>query len=291
MAGGTASESDVESLISSLVALWSLAAVRELSADRPPSVRCLIESFTGAYFVMIAFYLHVLRTRRTIKLGFLATATITLFILCTIHCALVLATTILATRRQIRQGPQVPSYTTLIVATEAVYVTANVVADAIFIFRCYAIWNFRLKVVLLPIFLTLAVAVFGYFSAFNHLGLWLLFLISIATSVFTTFVLTALSVGRIWWLAWTARQAMGEKAGSRYHTVCAMILESGALYFTGGLAFVIVAFLGDPEASLTGAVLGQLVGIAPTIIAVRVGLGCSVESIESFIPSPPRNGG
>ncbi|KAF8148336.1 hypothetical protein K438DRAFT_2087307, partial [Mycena galopus ATCC 62051] len=33
-----------------------------------------------------------------------------------------------------------------------------------------------------------------------------------------------------------------------------------------------------------GVILGQLVGIAPTIIAVRVGLGKSIESVDSFMP-------
>jgi len=68
-----------------------------------------------------------------------------------------------------------------------------------------------------------------------------------------------------------------------------MILESGALYCAGGIALVVLATsipTGTTERLvsdlISGAVLGQLVGIAPTIIAVRVGLGQSVESVGSF---------
>ncbi|KAJ7932119.1 hypothetical protein B0H13DRAFT_1857254 [Mycena leptocephala] len=88
----------------------------------------------------------------------------------------------------------------------------------------------------------------------------------------------------------------GRKVTSKYYIVCAMILESGALYCAGGILFAVLAFyplypFTNPSSvnfttaldiMPTGPILGQLVGIAPTIIAVRVGLGKSVESLDSF---------
>ncbi|KAJ7884112.1 hypothetical protein B0H14DRAFT_2564502 [Mycena olivaceomarginata] len=53
--------------------------------------------------------------------------------------------------------------------------------------------------------------------------------------------------------------------------------DSGAIYFASAIAFATIGFTLDPIYATTGAVLGQLVGIAPTIIAVRVGLGRSVS--------------
>ncbi|KAJ7192784.1 hypothetical protein GGX14DRAFT_479534 [Mycena pura] len=93
-----------------------------------------------------------------------------------------------------------------------------------------------------------------------------------------------LTVGRIWMLARTARRVLGAELTGTYHTVCAMILESGALYLCGGIVFVVFAFAPQAE----GVVLAQLVGIAPTVIAVRVALGHSVENVDSFIVSRPR---
>ncbi|KAJ7466405.1 hypothetical protein FB451DRAFT_1178554 [Mycena latifolia] len=87
---------------------------------------------------------------------------------------------------------------------------------------------------------------------------------------------------------------MGPKVAKRYHTVCAMILESGAIYGAGGLAYIIMGFVTvhsetmNYDITTSGAILGQLVGIAPTIIAVRVGLGYSVENEDSFIAATPR---
>ncbi|KAJ6594344.1 hypothetical protein B0H19DRAFT_1095082 [Mycena capillaripes] len=90
-----------------------------------------------------------------------------------------------------------------------------------------------------------------------------------------------LTAGRIWWIGRTARILLGKTVTSRYYTALAMILESGAIYCVSAIVFSTIGFSLDPIYSTTGAVLGQLVGIAPTIIAVRVGLGRSVGGIES----------
>jgi len=277
---------DPQSLIYSLQVSWSLAAAEA----------CLY----GGYFVLVAFYLHVLRIRGVGKQRSLMSATMVLFALCTIHCALVLGTAILGSQEYIGEQIEFPgsysqSWIGLSLAANWVYVVANVIADGVFIYRCYAIWNFRLRIVLLPIFLTLGVAGVGCFAPFAHLnelGGQAFFNISIAISLATTFVLMGLTVGRIWWLARAAQQVMGTKVARKYYTVCAMILESGALYFMGGLVFVILGSRVSLQAALRftvpRAVLGQLVGIAPTIIAVRVGLGYSVETVHSFVaPTPP----
>ncbi|KAF7344807.1 hypothetical protein MVEN_01641800 [Mycena venus] len=279
----------IKFLISIIQTEWALAA----------SELCLY----GGYFVLMAFYLHVLHTRGGMaKHRFLAVAIVMLFILCTIHCALVVAAIVLETGMDIGlelglPGPDTRSIALSFTMASAIYVTTNLIADGIFIFRCYAIWNARLCIVLLPIFLTFAVAGVGYFNVIapfaapaiiQQLGLQTLFDVSVTISLFTTFVLMVLTVGRIWWLARAARQVMGKKVAGRYYTVCAMILESGALYFIGGLVFIVKGFRIGVNSTFTSAVLGQLAGIAPTIIAVRVGLGYSVESVDSFIVPIPR---
>jgi peptidoglycan biosynthesis protein MviN/MurJ (putative lipid II flippase) len=86
----------------------------------------------GAYFVLMVFYLYVLRTRGAGKQRRLAGATMTLFTLCTVHFALVLATAVLATKVYIVEP--LPDLTIssvigrLTVASNAVYVTTKCVA-------------------------------------------------------------------------------------------------------------------------------------------------------------------
>ncbi|KAJ7154354.1 hypothetical protein C8R43DRAFT_440543 [Mycena crocata] len=253
----------------------------------------------GAYAVLFGCYLHVLRTRRIWSTHrsnqFLAVATITLFILCTAHLALLLACIPLRIRADeaFALGGEPQSHACYIEfemnrTMNVMYVTSNVIADSIFIFRCYAIWNFQRKIIVVPLLSTLAVAGLGYFDSGRLTSIVIitfLFDLSIAVSLFTTILLMGLSAGRIWWLARQAQDVLGRRVTDKYYTVVAMILESGALYCLGGIAFIIVAFR---EASSTnpvitsGAVLGQLVGIAPTILAVRVGLGKSVDSVDSY---------
>ncbi|KAJ6526465.1 hypothetical protein B0H19DRAFT_1275816 [Mycena capillaripes] len=164
---------------------WSLAALET----------CLY----GAYFVMFAFYLHLLRTRRMVKHSFLAIATMALFILSAIHCALLLAATILGTRLELSpefEGPHRRAFTTVTLAAEAV-LTKRRYLIVLQIFRCYAIWNF--KVVIFPMFLTLTVAGLGYFTVIDaavrsDFFKTFLFDLSIAISLLTTFVLMALTV-------------------------------------------------------------------------------------------------
>jgi len=256
----------------------------------------------------MAFYVQVIWKRGIARNRLLAFATIALFILCTLHSILVLAA--VATLVRSGQGDtefllETP-FTGLSVAANLVYSTANVLADAIFILRCYTIWSFQKKIIVIPILLTLGVAVIGGLNAsvevansagFSLVGFGLgitlssvlLFYISIGVSLFTTFILMGLTVGRIWMLARTARRVLGADLTGTYHTVCAMILESGALYVCSGVAFIVLAEQGlvSIDAGM-GIVLAQLLGIAPTIIAVRVALGQSVENVDSFIVPRPR---
>ncbi|KAJ7466475.1 hypothetical protein FB451DRAFT_413340 [Mycena latifolia] len=260
------------------------------------------------------------------KHRFLNISTISLFILCTAHCALVLNIPRLRSRLDARiaagdvEGSDklTAEESHLVFATNAVYVTSNVIADSIFIFRCYAIWNSRRKIIILPTLLTVAVAGtfpvpnlshpfnrfpsgIGYANVilafipptFYNLLPGTLFDVSIVLSLVTTVVLIGLTVGRIWWLARAAREVIGPKVAKRYHTACAMILESGAIYGVGGVGYLILGFVfmnstANYDITTSGAILGQLVGIAPTIIAVRVGLGYSVKSEDSFMTTTPR---
>jgi len=267
----------------------------------------------GAYLTMFGFYLHVLRKHGVMNNRFLTIATIALFLLCTAHCALQLAITKVA--NTIAASPKLPLQAVQLSvalnrASNTIYVTSNIIADAIFIFRCYAIWNFRWRIVILPVFLTIMTAAAGYinvgvslqeaaaFSFDPTIAIFsggfaaFLFLISVSLSVITTLILMGLSAGRIWWLASGsgARRLVGQQVVDKYTTISAMMLESGALYCAGSIAFVIVSGyelsgMLDTNITTSGAILGQLVGIAPTIIAVRVGLGKRVESATIYVPA------
>ncbi|KAJ7614439.1 hypothetical protein FB45DRAFT_1064704 [Roridomyces roridus] len=240
----------------------------------------------GAYVVLFGFYVTILRKPGEFqKNRFLHSATITLFPLSTIHLALLLSITAVETSSFVYSMQMTAPIELVVRAAFGVYVTSNVIADSIFVFRCYAIWSFRRRVIIIPMLCTMGIAGVGYWHVSQGLTLQAFFLFDInIISLSNTIILMILSAGRIWWLARTARKIMGYKtAVTRYYTVCAMILESGALYGIGAaLMASLVWVLSRDYVVISGAVTGQLVGIAPTIIAVRVGLNKSVESVDSF---------
>ncbi|KAJ7613399.1 hypothetical protein FB45DRAFT_938273 [Roridomyces roridus] len=254
---------------------------------------------------------------------FLHCATIVLFFLSTIHLFLLLPIAVWETKfgsgwiltiLDTEDGSPLfpaPPQEPLVRAAFGIYVTSNIIADSIFVglhighmwiltiyyqvFRCYAIWGFRLLIVAVPALCTLCVAALGYWQVIQPDKIVVidgrtaqapivvsLFTIPILISLATTMTLMILSAGRIWWLGCRARKLMGYKTG-RYYTVCAMILESGALYVAGALLLAILSMVYYyDDLVMSAPITAQLAGIAPTIIAVRVGLNKSVESVDSF---------
>ncbi|KAJ7613378.1 hypothetical protein FB45DRAFT_1036318 [Roridomyces roridus] len=201
----------------------------------------------GIYVVLFGFYLKILRKPGEFRKNrSLHSATIALFLLSTIHLALLLAMTVQEARQLLGLTYDVHGAGVTSTATFGIYVTSNVIADSIFVFRCYAIWSFRRRIVAVPALCTLLVAGFGYWQvaqpddiASAQTGITsfnIPILISLAAA--TTILLMILSAGRIWGLARSARQIMGYKTVGWYYTVCAMILESGALYAAGAVLLV-----------------------------------------------------
>ncbi|KAJ6585843.1 hypothetical protein B0H19DRAFT_1228090 [Mycena capillaripes] len=172
----------------------------------------------------------------------------------------------------------------------AVYVTSNLIADGIFIYRCYCIWDFRQRIIAAPMILLIATGCLGYttviasaldgFSEFFFVN-WL-FPLEIIFSVSTNVLLMFLTAGRIWWISRGASAKLGPDVGKRCKTAIAMILESGALYCTPGILYLIFLSIRPSSTQVIFAALAQIVGIAPTIMVVRVGLGKSVDSVENF---------
>jgi hypothetical protein len=171
-----------------------------------------------------------------------------------------------------------------------IYVLSNLIADSIFIYRCYCIWDFRKEIIAVPIVLLIASGCLGFASIIacgkegysEFLFITWVFPLAVVFSVLTNVMLMALTAGRIWWIARGARVIMGPAVVKQYRTVIAMILESGALYCTPGLLYLIFFAIRPSSTQVIFAALAQIVGIAPTIIVVRVGMGNSVDGVDSF---------
>jgi hypothetical protein len=252
----------------------------------------------GIYAVLFCFCVKTLRHSRVRHRFALSVAISVIFCLCTLHWILQLVNagellTVLeaiAHVHKVNKNKAMDEWNRINIVMGVVYITSNLIADGIFIYRCYGIWGFRKRIIAVPIVLLVASGCLGYasviacgmegFSEFLFIN-WL-FPLAVVFSVMTNVMLMALTAGRIWWIARGARVIMGPVVVKQYRTVMAMILESGALYVTPGIVYLIQVGVRPSSTQVTFAMLAQIVGIAPTIIVVRVGMGNSVDSVDSF---------
>ncbi|KAJ7155622.1 hypothetical protein C8R46DRAFT_1295384 [Mycena filopes] len=165
-------------------------------------------------------------------------------------------------------------------ATVILYGVNNFIADGLVIYRCYCVWNNSARVVIVPVILLIVTTVFG---CSPDLPSNPLFIFSLVTNV----LVTALTAGRILWIARKGRQYLQDDAQRRYSSSVCILIESGVLYSATVLAYLIIAAI--PRARivlpLVFQMLTQIMGIAPTLIIVQVGMGMSVFVSEVDKPT------
>jgi len=151
------------------------------------------------------------------------------------------------------------------VASALVYVTNNVVGDALLIYRCYVIWN-TLYIVIVPSLLLVATMILGY-----TIQLKLFFILSLTTNL----LIPTLVAVRLWWILRRIRGTAGAETRRKGRRAMTIILESGLIYSIVVSIHMVFFHYDDPMDQIVYAALGQVVGIVPTLIIVRVGRGMS----------------
>ncbi|KAJ4490761.1 hypothetical protein J3R30DRAFT_3424891 [Lentinula aciculospora] len=163
---------------------------------------------------------------------------------------------------------------------------ANVIADALLIHRCYHIWAPTRSVLYPPIFGLVANFGVGIAALIDWNIYWVFMFITLIENMY----LTAMTAGRIWYINRESKTMLGSKVHSRYQVIVASILESGLLY---PLVLIVTATsLAMPRVSFSQILMFnvmlniqiQIVGIAQSLIIVRVGLGLDISNtIEGSI--------
>ncbi|KAJ6526930.1 hypothetical protein DFH09DRAFT_1285751 [Mycena vulgaris] len=226
--------------------------------------------FYGIYFVLfcICIYILVNKPRNLANTIFLVTA-ITLFTLATVQAVI----NLILGAADI-DGIDIP-YDQLGTADMMIYVVNNIIADGLVIYRCYTIWNHNLYVVILPIIMVILTSVIGWDVL---LPLNPFFALSLATNI----LVTALTAGRIWWICRQARAYLKTEVQKRCVSSISILIESGVIYSASVLTYLILGAIPGTEVVQEPLLemLAQVVGIVPTLIIVRVGMGLSVQSVE-----------
>ncbi|KAJ7577645.1 hypothetical protein C8J56DRAFT_970407 [Mycena floridula] len=163
---------------------------------------------------------------------------------------------------------------------------SHLITNAIFIQRCYLIWGRRKDIIVLPVFTYSCMTtlfVVQFMASWDLTMVLILGFAFLAASFIATVIPVLLSAGRIWLIR------RGETSGNWHNTASAVILDSGMLYLGMLVVFGIMAFvipMNQTEAEDTAVwtlwrITNQFVGIAPTLIILRLGLGAGHDTPES----------
>jgi len=167
------------------------------------------------------------------------------------------------------------------IAKTAVFSVQAVLADGLFVWRCYIVWNKNWFIIGLPIIMILGemASAAGLCWAFwnaqtrhvafeSALAPWITatFSMTLATNV----VCTGLIVYRIWR---SQRQVEPACKNSTFLPVMVMIIESGAIYSAALISVVVTYSAGHSAQYVLLDFLPSLIGVVFTLIVVRVGLG------------------
>ncbi|KAJ7658053.1 hypothetical protein B0H17DRAFT_1097225 [Mycena rosella] len=231
--------------------------------------------FYGMYLVLFCICMYILLHRPSSRENTVLLVTaIALFTFSTILIVLVL---VLVTA-EMEKLASIPSGS-IQNAAYIIYAINNSIADGLLIYRCYVVWNHDWRVIVLPVMLLIASTACG-------LDVFLDATPQFAVILATNFLATGLTAGRIWWISHHSRAYLGATAQRRYAFAIALVVESGMLYSATILAFLIVISFPSLSSTLEEPLLQivtQVMGIAPTLIIVRVGLDVTVEdSLSTF---------
>ncbi|KAJ7792466.1 hypothetical protein B0H14DRAFT_2930854 [Mycena olivaceomarginata] len=231
--------------------------------------------FYGIYLVLFCICMYILLHRPSSRGNTVLLVTaIALFTFSTILIVLIL---VLVTA-EIEELASIPS-DSIQNAAYIIYAINNSIADGLLIYRCYVVWNQDWRVIILPVILLITSTACG-------LDIFLDPIPQFAVILATNFLATGLTAGRIWWISHHSRAYLEAAAQQRYASAIALVVESGMLYSATILAFLIVISFPSLSSTLEEPLLQivtQVMGIAPTLIIVRVGLGVTVEdSLGTF---------
>ncbi|KAF8895488.1 hypothetical protein BD779DRAFT_1499810 [Infundibulicybe gibba] len=202
----------------------------------------------GLYIVLFSVCMYIFYTRKTRGHRVLFLAAIAMFTLSTAHVIVDLIIGIFDLLFAIRMSGMINP--ALSITNPVVYITNNIIADGLLIYRCYVVWGYSRTIVLVPILTLMATTALGYsfgsgeipfsfgFAGTNRLPSYMAFFcLSLATNV----IVTALTAGRIWFISRQTRDGSGKHAIKHYHTAIAIVLESGAIYSIIGFVIIYAA--------------------------------------------------
>ncbi|KAF8881465.1 hypothetical protein BD779DRAFT_1675415 [Infundibulicybe gibba] len=241
--------------------------------------------FYGAYVVLFVLCI-VLRRRNSHRInGPLTLAQMLLFGLCTISmCLDISGAYVFVIMQDVDRAYAVE------VGWLMVFITIDILAQIILLYRCWIVWDRRWVVVAVPGFLALVTLGQGFayiglvasplqsldLEKFGHLNVPIgitAYSISLGTNALTT----SLIVTRILLTSRQVRPILGSNSNRSLRIVAAMMIESGLLMLVFQLAFVVLFSFRPLMISIISGPTAQIYGITPTLLNIRVMMGTTYD--------------
>lgn len=167
----------------------------------------------------------------------------------------------------------------------SLFVTNNIIADALLLYRCYLVWDRNRFVSCGCVALILAETILGYYSAETFtleqvlvpFYYWIVFAINI--------IITATTAGRMWWIARVTRATLGLQHTRSYKIAIVILIESGAIYALSIMLLVMLWF--KPYNLIFNVIVYRMVGITPTMMIVQIEVGGRVLKANSESTTHP----
>ncbi|KAG7090395.1 hypothetical protein E1B28_009514 [Marasmius oreades] len=179
-------------------------------------------------------------------------------------------------------------------ANFCIFVLSSFLADIVLILRCYFIWNQSLIVAIIPAIICIGCSVGGFITAGtadklilsdNHSWLTLhaqggnaLFAAWVTAELAINVILTCMIAGKILIIHRQVRKILGNNVQSMHQSIGIIVIESGMMY---PIALILMLSLPSTPKEYVSYSVIHIVGIAPTLIVVRVGLGIIVQDVQS----------
>ncbi|KAJ6632230.1 hypothetical protein B0H10DRAFT_1771350 [Mycena sp. CBHHK59/15] len=243
----------------------------------------------GTYIVLFGISIAVLMRRtpamNTSKIP-MFTITCFMFSLCTVHFSLNFNN--VYDGLMVHPRPHISEETPLLAGADLIFSIADFCSQLILINRCYLVWGKAIWVVILPILISFAsvactIGVGGVVLSTNPTATQApaavvpLGTAGYAMSLCLNLMVSALIVGRIWYLSRRSQREGITDPDSAIQKAMGIVVESGLLFLAAQFVFVVLFAIAHPAQATVEPVATQIYGISPTLIIVRVGMGASYE--------------
>ncbi|KAJ3810755.1 hypothetical protein F5876DRAFT_65373 [Lentinula aff. lateritia] len=164
-----------------------------------------------------------------------------------------------------------------VASAEALFLFVGSLSDIMLLQRCYRLWNSRKYVIVVPAFLIPACVVLWIVTAvigLEGISYMAYILVTLAQNLY----LSGMIAGRMYWLNRNMKTIFAGKSSQTPSKPIIIILESAIITPIFLTVWVSLEFSGSGTSVISPCALTQIVGIASTLMVVRIGLGIDVLS-------------